>query len=171
MKKLYFAFLAVALIFSLSTCSKTSNNEEEKLAEALLGNEKVIIDPEKMEGELLDLVNDHRASIGLTKLQANSTSYKYAQEHNDYMISKNKLSHDNFQSRASKIVEEINAVKVGENVARYYSTAELTLQGWLNSSSHKKTIEDSYTHTTLSIELDKNGRAYFTQIFIRLEQP
>jgi uncharacterized protein YkwD len=87
------------------------------------------------------------------------------------MISKNKLSHDNFDSRASKIALEINAVKVGENVARYYATAELTLQGWLNSSSHKKTLEDTYTHTTLSVQLDKNGRAYFTQIFMKVDEP
>ncbi|WP_420603722.1 CAP domain-containing protein [Flagellimonas sp.] len=169
MNKLYSAFLALALIFSLGACSKTSDSEEEKLAEALLGNEKVNIDPEKMEDELLNLVNDHRASIGLTKLQTSDSSYKYAQEHNDYMISKNKLSHDNFQSRASKIALEINAVNVGENVARYYSTAELTLQGWLDSSSHKETLEGTYTHTTLSIQLDKNGKAYFTQIFMKVD--
>jgi len=85
------------------------------------------------------------------------------------MISKNILSHDNFEDRATKIAQETGAVSISENVARYYTTAEKTLEGWLNSSSHKAAMEGDFTHTTLSVELDKEGRPYFTQIFIKVE--
>ena len=88
---------------------------------------------------------------------------------NDYMISKNTLSHDNFQSRAEKIAEETNAISVSENVARYYVSAEKTLEGWLNSSSHKEALEGNFSHTTLSVQLDKQGRPYYTQIFIKVK--
>lgn len=161
--------MAMALLFVLNQCSTASPEEEEGYTEAQLANEKVTIDPVSLEDEIVDLVNQHRNSIGLNPLQDNSVSYKYAEEHNDYMISKNKLSHDNFESRASKIAEESHAVSVSENVARYYTTAKLTVDAWLNSTSHKEAMEGDYTHTTLSVQLDKEGRPYFTQIFMKVE--
>lgn len=169
MKKLYYTFLVAISVVIFSMCSKTSSVEEEKFEEAFLENEKAIINPSTMEAEVLALINDHRASIGASALQTSSASYEYAEDHNNYMIAQKTLSHDNFQSRASKIALEIGAVDVGENVARYYTTAELVLDGWLESTSHKEAIEGEYTHTTLSITLDKDGRPYFTQIFMQVE--
>ncbi|MEO9512280.1 MAG: CAP domain-containing protein [Flavobacteriaceae bacterium] len=170
MKKLFYTLWIIASAIGVSMCSKTSSFEEEqRFTESLFEGEKVVVDSAQMEKDLFDLVNDHRTSIGFSKLQSSSTSYKYAQEHNNYMISKNKLSHDNFESRASGIASEINAVDVSENVARFYSTAELTLDGWLKSNSHKEAIEGDYTHATLSVQLDKEGLPYFTQIFMKVE--
>ncbi|WP_190810165.1 CAP domain-containing protein [Flagellimonas sp. S3867] len=170
MKKLYYAFLAAASVVVLSTCSKSSSVEEQTdLSGSFPGNEKVVIDASKMEEAVLDMVNEHRSSIGVSALISSPSSYKYAQEHNTYMISKNKLSHDNFDARASDIATEINAVEVGENVARFYSSAALVVEGWLNSTSHKETLEKAFTHTTLSVQLDKDGRPYFTQIFMKIE--
>ncbi|MEZ4809683.1 MAG: CAP domain-containing protein [Allomuricauda sp.] len=170
MKRLLGAFFVIASVLLLSMCSTSSPSEAEKeFTEALLGNSKETVDPSAMEDELLDLVNEHRVSIGASVLQNSPSSYKYAQEHNEYMISHSALSHDNFQSRAAKIAEETNAVEISENVARYYTSAEKTLEGWLNSASHKEALEGEFTHTTLSVQLDKEGRPYFTQIFIKVE--
>lgn len=170
MKKIYGTLMAAGLALAVSMCSTTPSSEEEQdYTEALLGNEKVTVDPVSMEQNLLDLVNDHRASIGENVLQNSPSSYKYAEEHNQYMISKNKLSHDNFNDRATKIAAETNAISVSENVARYYTSAEKTLEGWLNSSSHKEAMEGDFTHTSLSVQLDKDGRPYYTQIFLKVE--
>ena len=169
MKKIYGKLLVIALAFVVSMCSTTSPDEEQEYTEALLGNEKVTVDPVSMEQELLDLVNEHRTSIGENVLQNSPASYKYAEEHNQYMISQNKLSHDNFNDRATQIAAETNAVVVSENVARYYTSAEKTLEGWLNSSSHKEAMEGDFTHTTLSVQLDKDGRPYYTQLFLKVE--
>ena len=127
MKKLFGAIFIATTMALMSMCSTSSTSEESEFTEIILGNDKVAIDATSMEKELLDLVNAHRASLGKTALGNSAVSYKYAEEHNNYMISKNKLSHDNFDSRASKIAEETNAIEVSENVARYYTTAELTL--------------------------------------------
>lgn len=170
MKKIYYAFIAAVSVVVLSTCSKSSEVEEQTdLSGSFPGNEKVIIDASKMEEEVLDMVNEHRLSIGASTLISSPSSYKYAKDHNVYMISKNTLSHDNFAQRASGIASEISAVEIGENVARFYTTAELVVDGWLNSSSHKETLEKPFTHTTLSVQLDKDGRPYFTQIFMKVE--
>ena len=170
MKKVYGILLVIVLAIALSYCStSTVQQEEQDYTEATLGNEKITVDPVKMEEDLLNLVNLHRESIGLAILSKSDPAYKYAEEHNDYMISKNTLSHDNFQSRAEKIAEETNAISVSENVARYYVSAEKTLEGWLNSSSHKEALEGNFSHTTLSVQLDKQGRPYYTQIFIKVK--
>ncbi|MGX1927851.1 CAP domain-containing protein [Flagellimonas sp. 2504JD4-2] len=170
MKKIKYAFLAAASVVVLITCSKSSDVEDQTdLSGTITGNEKIIVNASEMEDEVLDLVNEHRSSIGASALISSPSSYKYAQGHNIYMISKNKLSHDNFDARASSIAAEIDAVEVGENVARFYSSAELVVDGWLNSSSHKETLEKPFTHTTLSVQLDKEGRPYFTQIFMKVE--
>ena len=170
MKKIYGKLLVISLAFVVSMCSTTSSTEEEQeYTEALLGNDKVTVDPVSIEEELLNLVNEHRVSIGESTLQNSPTSHKYAVEHNQYMISHNKLSHDNFEDRAAEIAAETNAVGVSENVARYYTSAEKTLEGWLDSSSHKEALEGDYTHTTLSVQLDKDGRPYYTQIFLKVE--
>jgi uncharacterized protein YkwD len=170
MKKLYGTLLVIVLAVALSDCSTSTIQEEtQDYTEATLGNEKITVDPNAMETEVMTLVNNHRSSKGLPMLENSSTTYKYAEEHNDYMISKNSLSHDNFQSRAEKIAEETHAVSISENVARYYTSAEKTLEGWLNSTSHKKAMEGDFTHTTLSVQLDKQGRPYYTQIFMKVE--
>lgn len=172
MKKIFYPLWILISLCSIVMCSKSGSIDDEKnMVESLQGNEKVVLDPEKMETELVNLVNEHRASVGASELQVSPSAYVHAKDHNDYMISKNQLSHDNFQERASKVASETNAVEVSENVARYYSTEALALEGWLNSASHKSTLEGDFTHTTLSIQLDKNGRAYYTQLFMRVEAP
>jgi len=170
MKKYSSITLVLAFLLLLVSCSQSSPEEfEQTYTEANLGNEKVTVDPVKMEEELFNLVNDHRESIGLNILENSPPAYKYAEEHNDYMISRNSLSHDNFEARASKIAAEMNAQLISANVARYYTSADVTLDAWINSTSHKDAMEGDFSHTTLSIELDKDGRPYFTQIFMKVE--
>ncbi|MDC6362282.1 MULTISPECIES: CAP domain-containing protein [Flavobacteriaceae] len=169
MKKLCSAMLLIATVALFTMCNSTSIEDEIEYTEATLGNEKISIDPNGIEDKLMDMVNEHRVSIGMNTLQDSPSSYKYAEEHNNYMIAKNKLSHDNFESRANKIAEETDAIGISENVARYYISAEKTMEAWLVSDSHKKALEGDYTHTTLSVQLDKEGRPYYTQIFIKVE--
>jgi len=120
-----------------------------------------------IEGELLSVVNDHRVTLGLSALDYSAVAYEYANQHNDYMISKGSLSHDNFSSRASKISSEESAEYVAENVAKDYNNATEAFQGWLVSSSHKSTMEGEFTHTAVSVKKNNAGKFYFTQIFFR----
>ncbi|MEM9362906.1 MAG: CAP domain-containing protein [Bacteroidota bacterium] len=170
MKKLITAAFTAALAIILITCSKSSaTSEQEIIAENQNFNNKVDIDVTQLEAELLDLINAHRAEVGANALQASSEAYPFAEDHNGYMISQNKLSHDNFESRAAQITARISASRIGENVARHYGSAQLALSGWLESSDHRTTLEGNYTHTALSVVLDKQGRPYFTQIFMLVE--
>jgi len=120
-----------------------------------------------VENELLDVVNNHRIALGFNSLAFSQEAYTQANSHNDYMILKGSLSHDNFSSRASKISAEVGAEFVAENVAKDYDTAAEAFENWLSSSSHKKTMEGEFTHTAVSVKVDANDKFYFTQLFFR----
>jgi uncharacterized protein YkwD len=121
-----------------------------------------------IETEILELVNLHRQSIGLSDLKALDIVSYTAEEHTSYMIKVGEINHDNFQERSKTLIEKAKAKQVGENVAFGFSTAEGAVNGWLKSPEHKAVIENaSYTHFGISTEqCQATGRNYFTQIFI-----
>ena len=155
--RMQYAFL-ILFVFILGSCSKESI-ENSNIIEAKNAIE--------VENELLNVVNDHRVSLGYTSLQFSAVAYDYANQHNDYMVANGSISHDNFSSRASKISSEVNAEYVAENVAKDYKTAFEAFEKWLSSPNHKKTMEGEFTHTAVSVKKDANGNLYFTQLFYR----
>lgn len=148
----------VLFVCTLASCSKESV-QTTNIIEAENARE--------VEQELLVIVNDHRISLGQSTLEFSDVAYEYANEHNDYMISLGDINHHNFSSRASKISSQIGAEYVAENVAKDYDSAVEAFQGWLNSTSHKKTMEGDFTHTAVSVKINASGDFYFTQIFFR----
>lgn len=157
MKLHYVAVISLVLI--ISSCSSEPLESTTVIEEA--ANVKAV------EQELLGIINDHRMSLKQTALEFSAIAYEYANDHTDYMISKGSLSHDNFSARASGISSEVNAESVAENVAKDYSNATEAFQGWLNSPSHKKTMEGDFTNTAVSVKKDTNGNFYFTQLFYK----
>lgn len=149
----------VLFVITLASCTKESPLESTNITVAQNSLE--------IESELLKIVNDHRVSLGASILEFNAVAYEYANTHNDYMISKSEISHDNFSSRASKISSETNAIEVAENVAKNFSNATQVFDGWLNSSSHKATMEGDYTHTAISVKRNDAGDYYFVQMFFK----
>ena len=156
-------FMPIILVFAFVSCSKdeTSNDAEN----AQLFTE---YDYNAYETELADLINEYRVSIGKNELiRINHISHK-SQEHNQYMIANNVVNHDFFDSRATNIKQVLGAVKVGENIAYNFSTANAALHAWLQSPGHKENIEGDYTHFGVSISVNpNNGKKYYTNIFMK----
>ncbi|MEM7379964.1 MAG: CAP domain-containing protein [Bacteroidota bacterium] len=157
--RLQFA-ISVLFVLVASSCSKET-----------IGNADIPIPENKnavqVEQELLGIVNAHRTALGYNTLAFSEVAYAYANEHTDYMIAKGNLSHDNFSARASGISSEADAEYVAENVAKNYATAVEAFENWLDSPNHRKTIEDNFTHTGISVKTDAAGNYYFTQLFYR----
>lgn len=145
-------------IFVICSCS-TESIEQANIVEA--GN--VI----EVEQQLLDLVNDHRGTLGFDKLNFSQIAYDQANRHTDYMIAKGTINHDNFKVRASNISSTVNAVYVSENVAKDYDSALEAFQNWLSSTDHRETIEGNFTHSAVSIKRNPDGELYFTHLFYR----
>lgn len=115
---------------------------------------------------VLDIVNEHRATLGLADLELHVESKNKAIEHTAYMVAQNKMSHDNFFQR-SNYLKSKGADFVSENVAYGQRSPEAVVEAWLNSPSHKEAIESDYSHTGIGVIANKNGINYYTQIFIK----
>ncbi|MBT8280399.1 MAG: CAP domain-containing protein [Muriicola sp.] len=156
-RSLHAILWAICLFISVSCTKETVNDSVIPVA----------LNAVEVEQQLLEIVNEHRISLGSEPLQFNALAYDYANLHNDYMISKGTISHDNFSSRASKIAAETNAKEIAENVAMDYPNAAEAFQGWLESPNHKDTMEADYTNTAISVKKGADGTLFYTQIFFK----
>ncbi|MTI31448.1 CAP domain-containing protein, partial [Xanthovirga aplysinae] len=120
-----------------------------------------------VELEIHDLVNEHRKSLGKEALTLNTIIYEEAKAHTEYMVAVGQMSHDNFDDRANRLMNQVGGNAIAENVAKFYSTPEQVVNGWLNSPGHKKNIEGDYNLTGIAAIKDGSGRYYYTQIFLR----
>lgn len=152
--------LAFIAFFCLNSCSSEDLNENA----IEIGNPP---ETKQIEIEILELINQHRISIGLNSLENNGTVKAVAFTHTDYMIEVDNISHDNFFLREKAIVENINAQRVSENVAYGYSSAASVVAAWINSPGHRGTIEGDFTNFDISAERNSSGKWYFTNIFIK----
>ena len=155
---------AMALIALLSFSCSTDSIEEDKI-DALTSN--YAPEAKTIEIEILELINNHRISKGLTALDNMTPIKAQAYNHTDYMIDKDEMSHDNFYLRSSTLKNNEGAITVGENVAYAYSSAESVVNAWINSDSHRANIEGEFTNFDISAEKNSEGKWYFTNIFIK----
>jgi len=120
-----------------------------------------------IELEILDLINEHRSSLGLNSLRSMDIVKAQAFLHTDYMIEQDNISHDYFHARKDFLEENAGASKVSENVAYGFSSALSVVTAWLESDYHRNTIEGDYTDFDISAEQNQEGRWFFTNIFIK----
>lgn len=157
------------LLFVLITSCGSAPIQEEQ---AVFEIDPMVIEIEMssalmLENQVFEGVNAHREEKGLSELVFSNVAYVYAEEHNDYMIAKGRISHDNFNSRASSLALETGAIAIEENVAKNFPKAQQALKGWLNSKSHRETIEGDFTHTAINVKADEKGKLYYTQLFFK----
>ncbi|GAA4881984.1 CAP domain-containing protein [Flaviramulus aquimarinus] len=155
--------LALLAVFTLSSCTTDSIDDKAEAIELSL----VEIETKAIEVEILDLINDHRLSLGLNPLIEMSVVKSVAYSHTDYMVDNNIVSHDNFYTRSSYLKSNAGAKKVSENVAYGYSSAESVVRAWIKSEGHKANIEGDFTNFDVSAERNEDGRYYYTNIFIK----
>ena len=152
--------LVVFACLVITACEK----EEEIIFDEPL--KEILVNYSSTELELMNLVNEHRVEMGLSKLIRSGLVSKEAVTHTVYMIEKETVSHDNFSIRTSNLFENASAVSVSENLGYGYSSADGFMNAWLNSAEHRKNIEGDYSHCGISAKKDDEGRYYITHIFI-----
>ena len=160
------SLLAVALCCLATSCSRDEPVATQEINLSIDVNLARETDW-SMANEILNLINDHRMSVGLELIKRDQQyASAYAVEHTQYMIDIQKINHDNFGVR-SKALKDRGAEAVGENVAFGYRTAESVVHAWLNSPAHRNVIEGTYTHSGFGVMKDPDGTYYFTQLFYR----
>ena len=121
--------------------------------------------------EFMELVNAHRASIGLRALINSDDISTIAQRHSDNMANGTiAFGHDGFSTRCSEARKAMgNSNACGENVAYGQKTPQAVFTSWMNSSGHKANIEKaSYTHSGLGIKKNAKGVYYWTHLFLQV---
>ncbi|HQA74310.1 MAG: CAP domain-containing protein [Flavobacterium sp.] len=161
--KMFRALLPLAIVFTMVSCSSDDSD-------ATTSSEKLVTEYNYNDTELrlVQLINDYRQSIGLNRLEViNHISYK-SEGHNEYMITKQAISHDYFQERSSNLIQVLGAERVAENVAYNYNTPESAFAAWKNSPGHRANIEGDFTHFGISVTIDpETGRKFYTNMFIK----
>ncbi|MCP4357833.1 MAG: CAP domain-containing protein [Chloroflexi bacterium] len=127
------------------------------------------------EQDVLDLVNQERATAGCAPLTANDQLVTAARDHSDDMAVNDFFSHtgsDN-SSPGDRIDRQgYRWSRWGENIAAGYSSPASVMNGWMNSPGHRANILNcSYTeigigYTYLANDAGSvNYRHYWTQDF------
>ncbi|MDR3679351.1 MAG: CAP domain-containing protein [Flavipsychrobacter sp.] len=121
-----------------------------------------------MKKEILIYINQHRKDMGLQPLKTNSIIEDEALTHSNNMAKgRVPFGHDGFDDRMGRIMKQIKpSHAAAENVAEGAKTAREVVDIWLHSPGHRKNIEGNYTLTGIGIAADRNGKLFFTQIFI-----
>ena len=155
----------IALTILITSCSSTETSSSDLYTEVEATTAKATTST--IEKEVMNAVNDYRVSQGLNVLEFSSIAYDFANSHNDYMISEGQISHDDFNIRSSKLSVQANADYVSENLGKDFTNADDILKAWIASATHKKVMEDQFTHTAVSVKADANGVLYYTQLFFK----
>lgn len=156
--------LALLAVFTLFSCTTDSLDEKASAIELNLSSTP---ETKPIEVQILELINNHRLSIGLNPLADMTLVKSVAYTHTGYMVDNNEVSHANFFKRSEYLKSNAGAKNVSENVAYGYTSAESVVRAWLKSEAHKANIEGDYTNFDVSAEESEKGNWYYTNIFIK----
>ena len=120
--------------------------------------------------EVLNLVNQERATAGLPALQLDNDAVRAAKAHAEDMIGRSYFSHSTPEgwspSDRVTMTGGTGFSGVGENIAFGQQTPAAVMTAWMNSSGHRANIlNTSYTHIGIGVA-DSQG-PYWVQVFLR----
>lgn len=122
-----------------------------------------------LEKDILRYTNEFRQSKGKSILIMENVVNAQAEKHAINMAKgKTPFGHQGFKDRVRAIKSETGFISAAaENVAYGNMSAKEVVQGWINSPTHRKNLLGNYTHIGIGVAKNKNGRLYFTQLFVK----
>ncbi len=124
--------------------------------------------------QVVQLVNQHRAGMGLVTLSNAATLTASAEWKSLHMAGTNYFDHNDRAPPVARTVSErleacgypSRSAGWGENIAYGYTTAAAVMNAWLNSSGHRANIENP-SFRTIGVGVARNGSGprYWTQNF------
>ncbi|MGZ8794045.1 MAG: CAP domain-containing protein [Gaiellaceae bacterium] len=123
---------------------------------------------------VVELVNQHRASMGLSQLTVSTTLTNASIWKARHMARYVYMAHNDPAPPVARTTSERLAAcgypsttsGWGENIAYGYATADAVMQGWLNSPGHRANIERaSFRSLGVGAAASSTGRIYWAQAF------
>lgn len=173
MKKNFFKFMSIAVlcltIYSSPCIAQTSYNAIPK--DPYYETSNIQDNISLQEKEVIRLVNLERKKRGLAPLKNNPQLSKVARYKSQDMISKNYFSHQSpTYGSPFKMMQSfgIRFTAAGENIAMGQKTPQQVMNAWMNSPGHRSNIlNPRFTQIGVGLAISRNGRPYWTQMFIR----
>lgn len=132
-------------------------------------SEKII----QMEFRTIELINQIRAKNNLKPLKCWNQLCDIARGHSVNMAEKIvSFGHGGFEKRAKSVKSDRFIYAFGENVAynfNYKDPVKVAVDGWMESSGHRKNILGDYNETGVGIAQNSRGEWYLTQLFAKRE--
>jgi len=125
------------------------------------------------EGRIFDLINAQRRHQGLPALVYNPQLDRMAKIQAENMAHFQKMAHTLPDASLPTLGDRAHYVgypfgRIAENVALGYPTAESVVEGWMNSSGHRRNILNrDVSETGIGIARSAAGGLYFCQVFGR----
>jgi uncharacterized protein YkwD len=125
------------------------------------------------ESRIFDLINAERRRQGLQPLVYNAQLDRMAKIQAENMARFQRMAHTLPESSLPTVGDRAKYVgymygKLEENVALGYPSAETVVDGWMNSSGHRRNILDrEVIETGIGIARSSAGGLYYCQVFGR----
>ena len=118
---------------------------------------------------ILTYINQYRVKHHLNPLKLNSIISAEATKHSQDMATHRiPFGHQYFPERIKYLYAHIKQCRAGaENVAFNYKNTQELVKRWTLSPGHQRNIVGNYNLTGIGIARDKNGKIYYTQMFLR----
>lgn len=122
---------------------------------------------DKLETEILRLINEIRAEAGVPPLESNAELAPVATLRAREITRKFSHERPNGKQWASALTD-CNVVSryAGENLAYGFSSAADVVGAWMESKSHRRNILDSRYNTTALSRKKVDGTVYWCQVFV-----
>ena len=123
----------------------------------------------EMSQAVLFYVNQYRAQHGLGPLKIQAQISQQAHQHSQDMADhRQPFGHLGFNQRFNYLRKHLPEIQGGaENVAYNYKTAKIVVDNWMTSRGHRQNILGHYNLTGIGIVRDKQGKLYYTQLFLK----
>ena len=125
------------------------------------------------EARIFDLINAERRHSGLPALVYNEQLNRMAKIQAENMARFQKMAHTIPGAQLPTLGDRARYVgytygRIAENVALGYPNAETVVEGWMNSTGHRRNILDgSVVETGIAISRSSAGGLYYCQVFGR----
>tara|TARA_R110000796_G_scaffold95803_3_gene201217 strand:- start:5384 stop:5896 length:513 start_codon:yes stop_codon:yes gene_type:complete len=114
---------------------------------------------------LLDEINGHRRSMGISQIKPERLCRDLAYNHTKDMINEGCVSYDNSIERKYELFRR-ESILCEESVSYGYSTAKSFFIAYIKNEKHRKLIEShKFTHIGVRALQDTNKKYYNTLIF------
>jgi uncharacterized protein YkwD len=131
------------------------------------------LEPER---HIVELVNLHRESQGLSRLQWDGRLARIARVHSEGIAGGARpFSHAGLAARARQALVDEGELTLGENLFSVQPGSSLSVwravAGWLESPPHRAQLEGCYDYTGVGVATGPGGHIVFTQLFaLRVER-